>query len=185
MATHQNTSVDSDRIALGNYKIETASSSGATYVNLGAGQLTSWAHVFEKYTLQAGNAPDPMEGIATETCAFAFDLLEYDASAFSALQCGLISTGTITSVLSVINAGGNTVLTPRAFRLTNTREISGASSPTVIVVYRGVIDNGMVLVPKSDNDTDPMNVYQFSVTGENDSTLSVGSQLFSITKIEI
>ena len=184
MALHQNTSTDSDRIVLGNYKMETAPSAAGTFVNLGAGQLTSWTHQFEKFTTQAGNAPDPLEGIATETASFGFDLLEYDASVLSVLQCGLVSA-VVTTSLSTINAGGNTVLTHRAWRLTNTRYISGTTVQTIITMYRGVIDNGMSLVSKSDNDTDPMNAYQFSVTCELDSTLTVGSQLYNIAKTEV
>jgi hypothetical protein len=184
MALYQNTSVDSDRIVIGNYKLETAPSAVGTYVNLGAGQLTSWQHQFEKYNVQAGNAPDPIEGIADETVSFAFDLIEYDASVLSVLQCGLTSSATATSSSSLY-AGGNTTLTHRAWRLTNRRIISGATVQTVITVFRGVIDNGMTMVLKSDNDADPVNAYQFSVTGEVDASLTVGSQLYQIVKDEV
>jgi len=35
---------------------------------------------------------------------------------------------------------------------------------------------------KSDNDPNPINVYQFTFKAENNSSLSVGSQLYSIIK---
>lgn len=184
MPRYQNTSVDSDRLIVGNWKIETAASAGATYVNLGAGQLTAFSHEFEKFDVQAGNAPDPIEGIAQETVTFGFDLIEYDASAMSAMQCGLV-TATLTTGQSVLDAGGNTVLTPRAFRLTNTRMISTTTVETIIVVFKGTIDNGATWVTKSDNDTDPVNALQFTVTGEIDAARTAGSQLYSITRVEV
>ena len=185
MAYHQNTTVDSDRIKLGNWKIETAASAAATYVNLGAGQVTSWAHTIEKFTIQAGNAPDPLEGIGVEQVQFAFDLMEWDASALSVLQNGLTSTNTITSVSSAIYAGGNTQLTSRAYRLTNNTQAPTGTSTTVITMFKGTVDNGMTLVTKSDNDASPENVYQFSVTCENDAALTVGSQLYQIVTTEV
>ncbi len=184
MAIHQNTSVNSDRIVLGNYKLETAPSAAGTYVNMGAGILTAWQHNIEKFNLQAGNAPDPLEGIATETVTFSFELLEYDASVFSALQNGLVSATGITSATSTIDAGGNTTLTPAAYRLDNHRFIASTTVGTVITMFSGTIDNGMTMVTKSDNDADPMNAFQFSVTCENDSSLTVGSQLYQYVKDE-
>lgn len=184
MATYQNSSVDSDRLILGNFKIETAASSAATYQNLGAGQLTSFQHQFEKFDVQAGNAPDPIEGIATETLNFGFDLIEYDASVLSAMQGGLVSA-TVTTSQSTIEAGGNTELTPRAFKLTNTRIISGSTVETVITIYRATIDNGMTWVTKSDNDSDPVNALQFTVTAELDTAKTAGSQLYTIVKTEV
>lgn len=185
MAFHQNTTVDADRIKLGNWKIETAASAAATYVNLGAGMVTSWVHNIEKFTIQSGNAPDPIEGIGVESVTFGFDLQEWDASAVSVLQNGLVSTNTITSVLSIIYAGGNTQLTTRAYRLTNTTQAPTGSAETVITMFKGTIDNGMTIVTKSDNDASPDNAYQFTVTCENDASLTVGSQLYSFQTTEV
>ena len=184
MAYHQLTTVDSDRIWLGNYQVEVAPSAAGTYVNLGAGQLTSWKHNFSKFSTQAGNAPDPIEGIAEENVTFGFDLLEYDASAFSAAMAGLV-TATITTGQSVLDGGGNQVLTTKAWRLTNTRLISGTTVTSIITHYKGTVEDGMNIVTKSDNDTDPMNAFQFTVKCELDTTLTVGSQLFNITRVEV
>jgi hypothetical protein len=184
MPRYQNTSVDSDRLIIGNWKIETAASAGATYVNLGAGQLTAFSHEFEKFDVQAGNAPDPIEGIAQETVTFGFDLIEYDASAMSAMQGGLVSA-VITTGQSVMSAGGQTELTPRAFRLTNTRMIGSATVETVITVFKATVDNGATWVTKSDNDTDPVNALQFAVTGEIDAVRTAGTQLYTITRVEV
>ena len=184
MPTYQNSSVDTDRLILGNYALYTAATSGGTWVNLGLGQLTSWGHKIEKVNVQCANAPDPMEGIGRETVQFAFELIEYDASVLSALQGGLVSS-TVTTSQSTIKAGGNTTITKRAFKMENNRFISGASVRTVITVFKASIDDGMTIVPKSDNDSDPLNVLQFAVTGELDTTLSTGSQLYTIVKVEV
>ena len=185
MAYHQNNTVDADRIKLGNWKIETAASAAATFVNLGAGGVTSWQHNIEKFTIQSPNAPDPVEGIGVESVTFGFDLQEWDASALSVLQNGLTSTSLLTSVLSAIYAGGNTTLTPRAYRLTNNTRTATGTSITVITMFKGVVDNGMTLVTKSDNDASPDNAYQFTVTCENDASLTVGSQLYQIVTTEV
>lgn len=184
MPRYQNTSVDSDRLIIGNWKIETATSAGATFVNMGAGQVTSLSHDFEKWDVQAGNAPDPIEGIATETFAVGFELIEYDASVVSALQNGLVSA-TVTTSQSTIEAGGNDELTPRAYRLTNTRDISGTTVETVITLFKGTIDSGATWVTKSDNDSDPLNALQFSITCELDTSRTAGSQLYTIVKTEV
>lgn len=184
MATYQNTTVDSDRIILGNYKIEVAPSAAGTYVNLGAGQLTAWNHEIEKFTIQNGNAPDSLEGVAREEVTFSFELVEYDASAFSAAMNGLVSA-TITTGQSVLDAGGNQTFTTKAYKLTNTRTISGTTVETVITHYKGAIDSGPTLVPKSDNDTDSQNMFQFTIRCELDTSLTVGSQLYNITKVEV
>ena len=76
------------------------------------------------------------------------------------------------------------MLTTRAYKLTNARDISGTTVETVITHYKGSVDNGMTMVTKSDNDSDPVNAFQFTVTCENDASLSIGSQLYSIVKVE-
>jgi len=181
MPSYQNSSVSSNKLILGNYKIETSATSGGTYVNLGAGMLTDHGHDFDKYDVQAGNAPDPIEGIAKETYHINFELIEYDGSVLSAIQCGAISETSTTS-MSTINGGGNQVLTPRAFRLTNTRLISGTTCETIVTVYKATVDSGLQFTSKGDNDTDPINVMNISITAEVDATKTAGSQLFQITR---
>lgn len=182
MALHQNTSVDTTKLILGNYKIESASSSGATYVNLGAGIVSKFGHNITKYDTQAGNAPDPVEGVSDETFTVEGEMIEFDASVMAAISGGAITKTTGASGVTIINGGGNTTISERAFRLTNYRLISGVTHSTVVVVYKATLDNGVQFTAKSDNDADPVNVMAFSLTGKLDSTLSAGSQLFSITR---
>lgn len=181
MPTYQNSSVSSNKLILGNYKIETAASAAGTYVNLGAGMVNSFGHKYEKYDVQAGNAPDPIEGIAKETFTVDMELIEYDGSALSALLCGAV-TETSTSVLSTMVGGGNQVLTPRAFRLTNTRYISGTTCQTILTLYKATVDTGIQMTAKGDNDSDPISVMPFTLTAEVDAAKTAGSQLFSLTR---
>ena len=169
MPVYQNSSVDTDKLVIGNYKIETAATAGGTYVNLGAGMVSRFAHVLEKYDTQAGNAPDPLEGIATETMEIDFELIEWDGSVLSAIQCGAVSESS-TSVLSTMLIGGQgPTLTPRAFRLTNTRTISGSTVETILTVYKATMANGLEFTVKSDNDTDPIQVMPGQIIGKQDS----------------
>ena len=184
IGAHQITSVDTDRLILGNYKIETATSSSATFVNLGPGMLTSWAHNFTNSNIQTGNSVDPMEYISDENLTFAFEMIEWDCSAISALQGGLTNTGTITSVTSTLRAGGATEITKRAFKMTNTQTIDDGTVETVITVFRAAVEGVMTMGLKSDNDADPINLFQFTCKGENDASLSAGAQLFTILKTE-
>jgi hypothetical protein len=179
MAYYQNTSVDSDKLVVGNWKIETAATAAGTYVNLGAGMLDSFAHNIEKWDVQAGNAPDPIEGVADETVSIGFTLIEYDGSVLSALQNGLTSHSA-TSVLSTLTAGGNQELTKRAYKLTNRSLRTGSTVDTVITVYTAAIENGVTLQVKSDNDTDPVTGFQFTLMGELDTSRTAGDQLFKI-----
>lgn len=86
---------------------------------------------------------------------------------------------------TTIRAGGATELVPRAFKLTNYRMIGTTTVNTVITIFNANIENGMTLVPKSDNDGNPVNVFQFSVKGDNLASLSAGAQLFQIVKVEV
>jgi hypothetical protein len=133
------------------------------------------------YDVQAGNAPDPIEGVAEEVCTLDFELIEYDASVLSAISCGLV-TQTATSVLSTLVAGGNATLTPRVFRITNTRMINTTTSETVLTIFKGTLTTGISINFKSDNDADPIALMPGQIEGKVDSTLSVGSQLFTITR---
>jgi len=185
MPLYQNSSVDSARLIVGNFKIETspyASAAGSfTWVNLGAGMVQSGGHNVEKYDVQAGNAPDPIEGVSRETFPVSIELIEWDASALAAVMSGLVTAASTGTVMTMYG-GGNTTLTQRAMRLTNTRLVSGATKETIITLFRVTPDNGYQFTLKSDNDADPVNVFGLNVTAEPDSTRSVGTQLFTITK---
>ena len=181
MPIYQNSSVSSDKLILGNCKIETSASAGGTYVNLGAGIVNSFTHTPEFYDVQAGNAPDPIEGVATETATIEFELIEYDGSVLSAIQCGLTDYSA-TSALSTLTAGGNQEITERAFRITNTRTISSTTVETILTVYKASMKTGLTINFKSDNDTDPIAVLPGTIEAKLDTTRSEGDQLFALTR---
>lgn len=185
MPSYQNSAVTQSKLILGNAKIETAAygtTVAGTWVNLGAGMFTGFQHTPTFWETQAGNAPDPIEGISSEQATFSFELIEYDASAMSPAFGGLTSVQ-VTTTQTVLNAGGATTLTDRAFRITNTSIISGATKTTVILVYKAHISAGVEIQFKSDNDANPIAVFPVKIEAKLDTSLTAGSQLYSITKL--
>lgn len=165
MPMYQNSVVTDAKIELGNYAISVHPTAGSTaaaagWVNLGAGMLKTFNYITEPFTSQAGNAPDPVNGVARETVKMDMDLLEYDGSSFSTLSGGLIA-GTSGS----ITVGGQVVVqAARGLKLVNTRKLaSGSTQTTTYVVNYTFMDGGFNLALKSDNDTDPVAVYSFSM----------------------
>jgi hypothetical protein len=192
MPLYQNTSVNSDALVLGNWKIQVATYSSAygtpasvasSVTNLGAGMINSFGHNVTMIDVQAGNAPDPLEGIATETFSVTGDLIEFDVANVTTAWGGLVTTATvITTTLAILSAGGKTTLTPKTFLLTNRRIVGTASVETNVIVYKAYMTNGPQWTAKSDNDADPINSYSFEVRGEIDATRTAGDQLYSIHK---
>jgi len=183
MPIYQNSTVDQDKLIIGNYTVEVAASAAATFVNVGAGILNSFNHNTTPYDAQAGNAPDPIEGIANEVCVADMEMIEYDSSVISIIQGGLIASSTSSSV-ETIHAGGyaDTTITPKAWRLTNTRTISGATIQSIITVYYATPDAGPQWSFKSDNDTDPVAVMPLSITGKLETSRAPGDQLYKKTR---
>lgn len=164
MAYYQNATVADAKIEIGNYTISIGAenaTAASTWTNLGAGMVKSFAYVPEMYTAQAGNAVDPIQGVAKETATIGIDLIEYDGSSFSLLSGGIIS-GTSGSL---IVGGVNTVQTAKALRLQNIRKLAagGTSQTTTIICPRVYMNTGFTMTPKSDNDADPVNVYSFDI----------------------
>ncbi len=182
MPNYQNTTVDGDKLIIGNCKVESAASAGGTFVNLGAGIVRDWNHPLVKYDVQAGNAPDPIEGIASETCTVDFDMLEFDASVLTQIHGGLITASTASSTIT-ISAGGaaDNIITPQVFRFTNQRTIDGSTVATILTVFKATIDNGPQFTFKSDNDADPIMVMPCVITGKVDTSLDAGEQLYTIS----
>lgn len=150
-------------IELGNYTISVGgvgATAGSAWTNLGAGMLKSFSYNPEMFNCQAGNCIDPVQGVAKETVTFDIDLIEYDGSSFSMLSGGLIS-GTSGSLLV---GGQATIQAAKAFKLYNRKLLStGTSVITTIILHNCFMNTGFSMSPKSDNDTDPMNVYSFSI----------------------
>lgn len=185
MALHQNSSVTNSALIVGNYKVEVAPYSATAttgWTNVGAGKVNKFGHNITMLKVQSGNAPDPLEGVGDETFTVDMEMIEFVGTVLSALQGGAITSASTATGVTTINGGGNGTITPYAVRLTNTRMVSGATNQTVIIMYKATMDSGIQVTAKSDNDTDPINVLPVTLTAKLDSTRTVGSQLFSITK---
>ena len=195
MPLYQNTAVDTDKLVIGNYMLFggtvtttineciTLGSVESVMTNIGAGIINSFGHNVEKYDVQAGNAPDPIEGIASETFTISGELIEYDGSKLAAVMGGLVtSSASSSTVWSVVTGGGLSEITPKAFVLVNRRVVGGTSVLTMIYVYKGTFVNGPQFTAKSDNDTDPINTMSFEIQGEIDGNRTAGDQLYSIRK---
>lgn len=188
---YQNTSVNTDALILGNWKIQvatyasyvTVASVQSAVTNLGAGMVNSFNHNVTMYDVQAGNAPDPIEGISDETFSVSGDLIEFDVANVTSAWGGMVTTATaITTTLAILSAGGKSTLEPKTFLLTNRRIVGGASVETNIIVYKGYMQNGPQFTTKSDNDADPITTFSFEIQGVIDGTRTAGDQLYSIHK---
>ncbi len=163
MPIYQNSTVTDSKVETGNYAIYVGSagaSAAAIITNLGAGMVKTLAHNAEMFTSQAGNAVDPIEGVARETVTLEVDLIEYDGSAFSTFTGGMWagSSGSAT-------VGGNvTLLSGVGIKLVNNRKLANGSTQTTTYVINKAIPGGFSQTIKSDNDADPVNVYSFSIT---------------------
>jgi hypothetical protein len=170
MARYQNATVTDAKVEIGNYAVSVGAenaTAGSAWTNLGAGMVKSFAYVPEMFTSQAGNAPDPIQGVAKETATISLDLIEYDGSAFTAFMGGLVS-GTSGSW---IVGGVSTVQSAKALKLVNTRTLATGSTQTTTFVFPRIFANsGFSTSPKSDNDADPVNVYSFDVLAKQAAT---------------
>jgi len=163
MPVYQNATVADAKVEIGNYAMyvgAVGATAGAIVINLGAGMVKSFVHNAEMFTSQSGNSVDPIVGVARETCTLEIELLEYDGSAFSVLT-GDMWNGTSASM---IVGGQVTALSGVGIKLLNTRKLTTGSSQTTTYVIQKAIAGGFSLNPKSDNDSDPVALYSFSLT---------------------
>jgi hypothetical protein len=163
MPLYQNSTVTDSRVETGNYAMYIGSvgaTATAITTNLGAGMVKSFVHNAEMYTSQAGNAVDPIEGVARETCTIEVDLIEYNASVFSQFTSGMIGAPTGGTV---IVGGQVSAVSGVGMKLVNTRKLSTGSTQTTTYVINKAVPGGFNLAFKSDNDADPVNVYSFSI----------------------
>jgi hypothetical protein len=201
MASYQNTSVTNSKLILGNFKLNVgtvatsmniATAVTACTANMGAGIINSFTHNVTRYDTQAGNAPDPIEGVASETVTISGELIEYDhdvlLAAFGGMMAsGATASGSTTADYKTLTGGGATTLTPKAFLLTNTRMFTGSGGTaitalTYILVHKATFTQGITINSKADGDADPINVIPFEIEGVTNGERTAGDQLFQIQK---
>jgi hypothetical protein len=202
MAEHQINTVTSSLLTLGNYQVlvgtcasylTVASAVSSCVTNLGAGMVNSFAHVISRYEVQAGNAVDPIEGVASENFTVSGDLIEWSAAAMVSAFGGIMYTGSSDSAVTTIAAysevtgGGATVITPKCFILKNLRHFVTSAGTTMsgytyIVVWKATMKNGPAITAKGDEDSDPVQTMAFELEGIIDGSRTVGDQMFRIQK---
>ncbi len=193
MPHYQNTGlVNANSLLKGGWKMEVGATAGnlvTSGTNIGVGNLTGFTENIVPYVVQAGNAPDPLEGVATHTVTINFETLEFWPPTFDEIRGEGLDTeneataGTyVAGTANVISTGGLDVLSNKAYRFTNTKLVAGATVQTVIVVYKGYAEQGISFTAKSDNDEDPVTVIPWVITGKLDTgaNRTVGDQLFII-----
>lgn len=163
MPIYQNYTVADAKLEVGNYAmyIGTAgSTAGAITINLGAGMVKNVNYNPEMITTQAGNAVDPIQGVARETMTFDVDMIEYDGSSMSAISNGMWSgtSGSITIGGQVTSVSG------KGWKLVNTRKLANGSTQTTTYTFNKCVAGPISTTYKSDNDADPVAVMSYTVT---------------------
>ena len=160
---------------------------GSVGTALGIGNLTGLTENIEKTTTQAGNSDQPDEQVANHTLTITFDLLEFWLPSFDEIRGGSLDSENSATASTYINGagtanvfstGGLSTLAGKAFIFENTTYVAGATAVTVLVAYLARIEAGMVFIPKTDHDTDPVMVMPFTLTAELDTGRTAGDQLF-------
>lgn len=180
----------SGTILQGNFKIEVAGSVGvlsSSAVNLGLGRVTNISENWGKYGVQAGNGPSPLEGVSNQDVLIEFELLEFYLPSFDDLRGNNLDTENeataatyLTGTVNTFSTGGKTELSYRALQLTNYKLVSGATVETIIIFYRGTLEQGLQFTPKDDDGDDPVTVFPFSFKAVCDAGRAAGDQLFII-----
>lgn len=158
---------------------------------LGIGNMTGFTENLEMTTTQAGNSNEPDKVIAKHTLTIAFELLEFYTPNWDKIRGGSLDTETsataatyLTGTVNTFSTGGLSAIGEKALIFRNAKMVAGATTETVLVVYKAKIEAGVIITPKSDHDTDPVMVLPFTMTGELDTTRTAGDQLF-ITETEL
>ena len=191
MPHYQNTGLtNAGTLLQGGWKMEVGASAGnlvSSGTNIGLGNLTSITENVEPFAVQAGNGPDPLEGIAEHSVTINFETIEFYPPTWDEIRGQNFDTenqataGTyVSGTANIISTGGFTELTSVAMRFTNTKLVTGASVATVIVFYKCTITQGLSITAKSDNDEDPVTVIPFVMEAKVDTGRTAGDQLYII-----
>ena len=163
---------------------------GSMATILGIGNLTDFTENIEMTTTQAGNSNEPDKAVANHTLTIAFELLEFYPPKWDTIRGGSLDTENSataptylaggTGSTNVFSTGGLSAIEAKAYKFLNTKLIAGSTVETALVVYKAKIEAGMIIIPKSDHDTDPVMVLPITLTGELDTSRTAGDQLYII-----
>lgn len=79
-----------------------------------------------------------------------------------------------------LSSGGKTTISPRYWKFTNRKLVSGSLKERVIKIYSATLAAGMAMAFVSDNADDPVTPIPISLTAKLDTSRTVGDQLFLI-----
>jgi len=154
---------------------------------LGIGNMTGFTENLEFTTTQAGNSSEPEKAVSKHTLTITFELLEFYPPNWDIIRGGSLDTENalsaptyLSGTANIFSSGGLTAIGEKSFAFLNTKLIAGSTVETILVVYKAKIEAGLILTPKSDHDADPVMVLPFTLTGELDTTRTVGDQLYVI-----
>jgi len=179
-------------ILQGGFRLGVAASAaglvGSGGANLGIGNLTGFTENVEMTTTQAGNSNLPVKVIATHGLTITFELLEFYPPRWRTIRGGSadVYAGTASTYINgtptahTFSTGGLNDVHGQAFAFQNNTIVGGLTASTVLIVYNAKIEQGMAFTPKSDNDTDPAMVIPFTLTGELETSRTLGDQLYRI-----
>lgn len=192
MPNYQNTgAVVANSWVLGSAKCEvaaTVSGSAGDYTNIGLIRELSIEEIIEKTSIQADNGPDFAKGIGRHQARVSFNMIEFYPPTWDTLRGGIDSQSSgsagdalyIATAYQAISTGGLEEITAKAYKFTNNRMISGATSETVFILYSVTLDAGFTFSYQSDNSDDPVMPVPFSGIADLVATRTQGDQLFYI-----
>jgi hypothetical protein len=193
MAHYQNTGLtNAGTLLQGGFAIYVAATAGtlagAGGTNFGLGDGPVITENIENFSVQAGNGPDPLEGVAEQSVTITFNTLEFYIPTWDTVRgqeldtVGTASVGTYVTGGSVhtISTGGFTELGTCALKFVNTKLVSGATVETAIVFYKCNLTQGLSFTAKSDNDDDPVMVIPWTLEAKLDTSRTAGDQLYII-----
>lgn len=159
---------------MGSCRLAVPSSSGG-YVHLGAARGVKLTETWENVEIEADNIEAVQYGIKNQELMVEGTLIEFNLEKFSVLRQGLDtwSTATVT-----FDSGGAVTITPQAFYLTHNSMVSSSESVTT-TIYFASIQEGLTVPFPGDDSVDVAEI-PFKLKGTNQSTRTVGAQLYNI-----
>lgn len=158
---------------MGSCRVAVPSSSGG-YVHLGAARGVKITEKWDTFEIETDNTPPVIKGIKNQTIEVEGNMLELNFQKLQRMRGGIDSFSTATFTF---NSGGSVTVTPQALYLTH---IAPSSSESIAVqIYYASIQEGLTIPFPRDDGTDVAEI-PFKFKGINQSTRTVGQQLYSI-----
>ena len=159
---------------MGSVRVAVPSSSGG-YVHLGSARGVQLAESWDVFEVETDNTPLVSMGIKNQIVEVEGNLLEANFQKFERMRSGIDSFSTATFTF---DSGGNVTVTPQALYLTHISQTSSSES-VVVTIYSATPQEGFTIPFPRDDGTDVAEI-PFKFKGINESTRTVGQQLYNI-----